>query len=77
MGETLPAYKVLIEYASEETDDENLIVLKEAQLTTAIDWGGDQKDRVLLVTQPKSENAIAIDTSKLGNCASLLETTTQ
>lgn len=58
--------------AEEEETTETLVVLDRAPLTASVDWQGEGREKMLLVTRPRPDRVEPIDTDLIGNCAQLL-----
>ena len=75
MGHDHPAHIVSGIYpgdAEEDESTETLVVLDRAPLTATVDWQGEGREKMLLVTRPKPDRLEPLDTDLIGNCAQLL-----
>lgn len=76
MGETLPAHNVTFDYAdNEENSDEVLVVLDQMPVTASIRWNETDRDTVMMITKPKDVPTADLSEETIGACASLLSET--
>ena len=71
MGANRPAHRINFNFADDETPDENLLVLDDADLTVLIDWGDDGRDRVMAVRSGGTPQTFS--DADLGVCAPILK----
>ncbi|MGB3627406.1 MAG: hypothetical protein WA989_16355 [Henriciella sp.] len=71
MGEMRPAHKIFVDFEDDEFD-ENLVVLDDMDLTVAIDWDEQSRDKIMSVTSGKPGAATGFTEEELGICAPLL-----